>query len=59
MVTESADLKVVENKTEAGVVERRKLVRVEDPGAHFFKLGVAVGDVEVAADVEAIGAPDI
>ena len=53
VVKESADLKVVENKTEAGVIERRKQIRVEDPGAYFFKLGVAVAEVErVLADVE-------
>ena len=33
-------LKVVENKTEAGVIERRKLVLAEDPTAQFFKLGL-------------------
>jgi hypothetical protein len=47
VVTETATLKVVKNKTEAGVVERRKLVRVEDPGAQFFKLGLKVVEVDV------------
>ena len=40
VVIETDILKVVENKTEAGVIERRKLVLVEDPTAQFFKLGL-------------------
>lgn len=59
VVTETDTLKVVENKTEAGVIERRKLVLVEDPGAQFFKLGLKVAAVDVeavaAVDVEAVG----
>lgn len=42
VVAETDDLKVVENKTEAGVIERRKLVKVEDLNAQFFKLGLGV-----------------
>ncbi len=51
VITETDDLKVIENKTETGVIECRKLVRVEDPNAQFFKLGLKVG----AVDVEAVG----
>lgn len=42
VVKETATLKVVENKTEAGIIERRKLELVEDPTAQFFKLGLKV-----------------
>ena len=45
VVVETDTLKVVENKTEAGVIERRKLARVEDPNAQFFKLGLKVAAV--------------
>ena len=51
VVVETDDLKVVENKTEAGVIERRKLVKVEDPNAQFFKLGLKVAVVEVGDPV--------
>ncbi len=47
VVTETDTLKVVENKTEAGVIEQRKLVKVEDPNAQFFKLGLKVAAIEV------------
>ena len=47
VVVESNTLQVVESKTEAGVIERRKLVKVEDPTAQFFKLGLAVKVKEV------------
>ena len=50
VVKESADLKVVENKTEAGVIELRKQVRVEDPTAYFFKLGLGVAVKEVETE---------
>lgn len=43
VVEETESLKMVENKTEAGVVERRKLILVEDQTAQFFKLGLKVG----------------
>jgi hypothetical protein len=46
VIAETDTLKVVENKTEAGVIERRKLVKVEDPTAQFFKLGLKVAAVE-------------
>jgi len=54
VVVETDTLKVIENKTEAGVIERRKLALVEDPNAQFFKLGleVATVDVEVVGGVE-------
>lgn len=42
VVTETDTLKVVETKTETGVVELRKLVLVEDQTAQFFKLGLKV-----------------
>lgn len=42
VVTETESLKVIENKTEAGVIERRKLVRVEDLKSKFFELGLVV-----------------
>jgi hypothetical protein len=42
VVQETATLKVVETKTEAGVIERRKLALVEDPSAQFFKIGLKV-----------------
>lgn len=45
VVIETADLKVIEVKAEAGIIERRKLVRVEDPNAQFFKLGLGVEGV--------------
>ena len=40
VVIETDILKVVKNETEAGIIERRKLVLVEDPTAQFFKLGL-------------------
>jgi hypothetical protein len=43
-ITETDTLKVVETKTEAGVIERRKLALVEDQTAWFFKLGLKVGE---------------
>jgi len=46
VVKETASLKVVENQTAAGVIERRKLALVEDPGAQFFKMGLKVAEVE-------------
>jgi hypothetical protein len=46
VVTETDTLKVVENKTGAGVIERRKLVLVEDQTAQFFKLGLKVAEVK-------------
>lgn len=46
VVVETDTLKVVETKTEAGVIERRKLILVEDPGAQFFKLGLKVARLE-------------
>jgi len=49
VVVETDTLKVIENKTEAGVIERRKLTRVEDPTAQFFRLGLkAVAEEEVS-----------
>jgi len=41
VVIETDVLKVVKNETEAGIIERRKLVLVEDPTAQFFKLGLS------------------
>lgn len=52
VVVKTDDLKVVESKTEAGVVERRKVIKVEDPNAQFFKLGLtaeAIPEVEPVA----------
>ena len=46
VVTETASLKVAETKTETGIIERRKLTLVEDPGAQFYKLGLKVAEVE-------------
>ena len=40
VVIETDILKVVENESKAGVIERRKLVLAEDPTAQFFKLGL-------------------
>lgn len=55
VVKESATLKVVENKTEAGVIERRKLVLVEDQTAQFFKLGLTVAEVGPGEEEVVIG----
>ena len=41
VVIETDILKVVENKTEAGVIERHKLVLAENPTTQFFKLGLS------------------
>ena len=46
VVTETDTLKVVEAKTEAGAIERRKMALVEDQNAQFFKLGLKVAAVE-------------
>ena len=45
VVTETDALKVVESKTEAGVIERRKMVKVEDPTAKYFELGLKAAEV--------------
>ena len=50
VVVETDTLKVIENKTEAGVIERRKLALVEDPNAQFFKLGLEVATVDVTME---------
>ena len=52
VVKESADVKVVDSKTESGAVEQRKQALVEDPDSLFFKLGLKAEDV---GGVEPIG----
>lgn len=51
VVKETADLQVIEVKTETGIIERRKLARVEDPSAQFFKLGLKVAVVPAVEPV--------
>ena len=47
VVTESADLKTVPMTDDTGKETMRKLERMEDPTAHFFKLGLKVEPVAV------------
>jgi hypothetical protein len=54
VVKESADLRVIEGLDEAGKPTRRKLVRVEDPGAQLFRLGLETANVEALIELKAM-----